>query len=222
MSGVFVAHRKRSCPAVSQICSLIFCPATSTILVPNSTPMVCGQSAMTVSDVCTWAVKQHCTGGGEEEGKKEREGEGRGGRGEEGRGGMTVETLRWSYWCPHACVWVHMVMCVCVCVCVYVCVRACMCVCVRVCVCACVYVCVRYWSIANFNVISTQGKWHPQHTATPTKHTYISSPWTGVEGRTCQHPCPLTVRGGNHYQQPSSCFTPPSPGATTMQTGTYQ
>jgi hypothetical protein len=37
-------HRKRSCPAVSHICSLIFCPATSMMRVPNSTPMVCGLS----------------------------------------------------------------------------------------------------------------------------------------------------------------------------------
>ena len=36
-----------SWPAVSQICSLIFWPDTSMILVPNSTPMVWGQSAMT-------------------------------------------------------------------------------------------------------------------------------------------------------------------------------
>lgn len=37
-----------SCPAVSQICSLIFWPLTSIILVPNSTPIVWGQSAITV------------------------------------------------------------------------------------------------------------------------------------------------------------------------------
>ena len=36
-----------SCPAVSQICNFIFCPATSIILVPNSTPIVWGQSAIT-------------------------------------------------------------------------------------------------------------------------------------------------------------------------------
>ena len=36
-----------SCPAVSHICNLIFCPETSIILVPNSTPIVCGQSAIT-------------------------------------------------------------------------------------------------------------------------------------------------------------------------------
>lgn len=42
-----VTALKRSCPAVSQIWSLIFFPDTSMILVPNSTPMVCGQSAVT-------------------------------------------------------------------------------------------------------------------------------------------------------------------------------
>lgn len=42
-----VTARKRSCPAVSQIWSLIFLPDTSMILVPNSTPIVCGQSAVT-------------------------------------------------------------------------------------------------------------------------------------------------------------------------------
>lgn len=44
-----------SCPAVSHICSLIFWPDTSTILVPNSTPMVWGQSAMT-NEQCTVRV----------------------------------------------------------------------------------------------------------------------------------------------------------------------
>lgn len=42
--------RKRSWPAVSQICSLIFWPATSMMRVPNSTPIVCGQLAMTERD----------------------------------------------------------------------------------------------------------------------------------------------------------------------------
>lgn len=41
-------HRNLSCPAVSHICSLIFCPDTSIIRVPNSTPIVWGQSAITV------------------------------------------------------------------------------------------------------------------------------------------------------------------------------
>jgi len=42
-----VTALKRSCPAVSQICSLIFWPDTSIIRVPNSTPIVCGQSGIT-------------------------------------------------------------------------------------------------------------------------------------------------------------------------------
>lgn len=36
-----------TCPAVSHICNFIFCPETSIMRVPNSTPMVWGQSAMT-------------------------------------------------------------------------------------------------------------------------------------------------------------------------------
>ena len=40
-------HLNLSCPAVSHICNLIFCPETSIILVPNSTPIVWGQSAIT-------------------------------------------------------------------------------------------------------------------------------------------------------------------------------
>jgi hypothetical protein len=35
-----VIDRKLSCPAVSQICSLICLPSIETILAPNSTPMV--------------------------------------------------------------------------------------------------------------------------------------------------------------------------------------
>ena len=42
-----LTHLNRSWPAVSQICNLIFWPETSTILVPNSTPIVWGQSAIT-------------------------------------------------------------------------------------------------------------------------------------------------------------------------------
>ena len=44
---MIIDYLNLSCPAVSQICNFIFCPATSIILVPNSTPIVCGQSAIT-------------------------------------------------------------------------------------------------------------------------------------------------------------------------------
>jgi hypothetical protein len=40
-------YRNLSWPAVSQICNLIFLPITSTMRVPNSTPIVCGESGMT-------------------------------------------------------------------------------------------------------------------------------------------------------------------------------
>lgn len=47
-SNLMRLYLNLSCPAVSHICNLIFCPDTSIILVPNSTPIVCGQSAITV------------------------------------------------------------------------------------------------------------------------------------------------------------------------------
>ena len=43
----FMVYYDGYVPAVSQICSFIFCPDTSIIRVPNSTPIVCGQSAIT-------------------------------------------------------------------------------------------------------------------------------------------------------------------------------
>lgn len=45
----------RSWPAVSQICNLIFWPLTSMIRVPNSTPIVWGQSAITGNGVISGA-----------------------------------------------------------------------------------------------------------------------------------------------------------------------
>lgn len=59
-----VTARNRSCPAVSQICSFIFFPETSIIRVPNSTPIVCGQSAVTENgkqhmiDTCSAAISR--------------------------------------------------------------------------------------------------------------------------------------------------------------------
>ena len=40
-------HRNRSCPAVSHMSNLILLPPTSTTRVPNSTPIVCGESERT-------------------------------------------------------------------------------------------------------------------------------------------------------------------------------
>ena len=49
-----VTNRKRSWPAVSHICNLIDLPPQLTTLDPNSTPMVCEDSDLTVghSKVC--------------------------------------------------------------------------------------------------------------------------------------------------------------------------
>lgn len=48
VSIVFLPLLKRSCPAVSHICNLTTEPPTFTILEPNSTPMVCELSSLSM------------------------------------------------------------------------------------------------------------------------------------------------------------------------------
>ena len=52
-----MAHLKRSCPAVSQICSLMYLPLTSNTLEPNSTPIVWEESRLTANEESERVVK---------------------------------------------------------------------------------------------------------------------------------------------------------------------
>ena len=84
-----LTHLNRSWPAVSQICNLIFWPETSTILVPNSTPIVWGQSAITAWEGRRgrrdrWRGRWR-EGGGEDGGREWKRTERTGGRVEEWR-----------------------------------------------------------------------------------------------------------------------------------------
>ena len=88
-----LTHLNRSWPAVSQICNLIFWPETSTILVPNSTPIVWGQSAITAWEGRRgrrdrWRGRWR-EGGGED---SER---GRKGQGERDGAKMDVHNKKW-------------------------------------------------------------------------------------------------------------------------------